>query len=204
MSRTDGADRLIAAAIALGVVRGLGAMSVQGIATAAGVSKALVLYHHADKPTLLRAVHARLVAASTERLLAAGGRVLAADPLESWRTLARGEVRRGELALLAALRQDSTLRTVTDADHRANDAARVAAAGRFVQALLRALEITPRVDAPLFGAMLLRQLDGLVIAHLVAERGALEGTSPPVDADLDADLDAELDAFALALLGLGG
>ena len=199
MSRADGANRLIAAAITLGVSRGLGAMSVQGIATAAGVSKALVLYHHADKPTLLRAVHARLVALSTERLLAAEARVLASDPLESWRALARGDVRLGELALLTALGQDSALRGAADTDRRAYDAERVAAAGRFVLALLRALEITPRVDAPLLGAMMLRQLDGIVTAHLFAAGGAPDAPTTARDADLD----AELDAFALALLGLG-
>jgi AcrR family transcriptional regulator len=196
MSRADGADRLLSAAIALGVSHGLGAMSVQGIATAAGVSKALVLYHHSDKPTLLRAVHARLVAENTHRLRDATAGIVASDPLESWRALARAEVRSGELALLAALAQDDALRMQQSASRATPDEERTAAAGEFARAILSALAIPPRVGRHLLGALLVRQLDGLVIAHGRHAAGR-DATHP------DANLDAELDAFALALLGLG-
>ena len=157
-----------------------------------------MLYHHADKPTLLRAVHARLTASSTARLVAAATRIAASDPLESWRALARAEVRSGELALLAALAQDQALRAAEGADRRASHRERTTAAGEFATTLLATLGIAPRVDTLLLGAMLLRQLDGMVIAHVGAEADAHGGAT----AAHDGTLDAEIDAFALALLGL--
>ncbi len=198
MSRADGAARLVDAAIALGVSRGLGAMSVQGIANAAGVSKALVLYHHADKPALLRAIRARLVGESTARLRAATERIDAADPLESWRALARAEVASGHLALLAALGQEDAVRTLDDTVRRTLDRERLSSSGDLARAILRALGVAPRVDRDLLGALLLRQLDGLVVGHLGRDTGVGR-----VDGGRGGDLDAEIDTFALALLGLG-
>lgn len=195
MSRAESADRLIAAAIVLGVSQGLGAMSVQGIARRAGVSKALVLYHYADKATLLRAVHGQLEDSGAARLSAATTRLDAGDPLDVWRDLGRAEVRLGELALLAALSQDDAIRTSSVESREGSAGRRLTAAGSFAIALLSALDLSPRVEAHLLGALLVRQLEGLVIAH--------PATSGPMSQRRTAALDAELDAFALALLGLG-
>jgi len=68
--------------------------------------------------------------------------------------------------------------------------ARETRAGTLAEAMLRTLGLTPRVPAPLLGRVLIRHMDGLVIA---AARG---GTTPE-------ELDAELDTFTLALFGLG-
>lgn len=185
MSRAETAERLLDAAIGLGVSDGVGAMSLQGIATRAGVSKALVLYHYVDKPTLLAAVVTRVGARSAERLL---GAARAADALAGWRTLARAETANGELALLAGLAHE--------AEVAASPALPVARAARedgaavLGGAILRAVGLSPRVPVPFLGRVIVRHLDGLVIA---ASRGVISGE----------EFEAELDTFALALLGLG-
>lgn len=209
MSRAEGADRLLDAAVALGSGQGVSALSIGAIATAAGVSKALVLYHHADKPQLLRALHAHLGAASASRIRAAAAQLDPADPIECWRELARAEAARGELALLSALRLEGAVR---DAPATPRDAvatierARETAATELVAAMLNALDLTPRVDPSLIGRMLLRHLDGL--ASTSAAGGVAAHSADSADASgrsraADADLNAELDTFALALLGLG-
>ena len=195
MSRADGAARVLAAAAALGASRGAGALSVQAIADAAGVSKALVLYHHVDKPQLMRALHAHVGAASAHRIAAAAADVDPADPLESWRVLVRDECRGGELALLVALSHDEALQGLV-APGKAGVAtvarAREEAATTLGEAMFAALDLTPRVDPTLIGRTMLRHLDGLAIAQATPRGPFAEAT-----------LDAELDTFALALLGLG-
>jgi AcrR family transcriptional regulator len=186
------------AAASLGAARGVSALSIQAIANAAGVSKALVLYHHADKPTLLRALHAHIGAANARRMTAAAAAVDPADPLEAWRALAREETARGELPLLAALAHDAANHDRVAAVAREREAA----AARLAAAVFRALGVTARVETALIGRALLRHLDGLVLAWAApGRRGGTAGGGR--DVRLDAELDAELDAFALALLGLG-
>jgi len=166
---------------------------VQAIADAAGVSKALVLYHHSDKPRLLQALHAHVGAASAQRIAAAVEAVDGADPLEAWRALVRDESRRGELALLAALSHDDALQGA-DPEPRARAVAvaraREEAAAKLVEAMFAALRLRARVETALIGRTLLRHLDGLVLAQTDSATAASA-----------AMLEAELDAFALALLG---
>ncbi len=159
-------------------------MSLQAIARTAGVSKALLLYHYDGKAALLTAVVRTLGAASEVRLKRAA---TAADAMEAWRALARDETVRGEVALLAALSGESEPDVATVREVRA---AREAAAALLATAILGAVQLAPRVPAPLLGRLLLRQIDGAAVA------GARDGTGA-------AGLDAELDAFALALLALG-
>jgi AcrR family transcriptional regulator len=185
MSRAETAQRLLGAAIQLGVGQGVGALSLQGIARTAGVSKALVLYHFGDKPALFAAIVERLGGQSAERWRAAA---TARDALEAWRELARAEAGTGELALLAALTQEGDVRD-TGAVSAARAARETAAAG-LGEAILRTVGLTPRVPVPLLGRVLVRHLDGLVLA--TAGGGVTAG-----------EIDAELDTFTLALLGLG-
>lgn len=184
MSRAEAAGRITRAAITLGTAEGVGALSLQAIAHAAGVSKALLLYHFDGKSALLDAVALELGQGSTLRLRRAAS---VADAMDGWRTLARDEATRGELALLAAL----TLETATDAaallDARA---AREAAAASLATAVLAGVQLQPRVPPAFLGRLVLRQLDGLTVA---ARRSALDPS----------ELENELDAFALALLALG-
>lgn len=182
------AGRLLDAAIALGVREGAGALSLQAIATAAGTSKALLLYHFQEKAALLRLVRTRLDDHAAKRLLVAS---TAPDAMAAWRDLAREELGRGELALLAAL----ALEPADDAERGPGDAspvrsARDEPATRLAVALLHSVGLAPRVPTRFVGRVLLRHLDGLAVASARRAFGAVE-------------LDAELDAFAIALLGLG-
>jgi AcrR family transcriptional regulator len=184
MSRGDAAEareRLLAAAVALGVTQGAGALTMQGIATAAGVSKALVLYHFGDKAALLGGIVDRLVQRDVERAHAAAG---AADPLAAWHALACDADARAERGLLGALALEGALRPAMDA----HAAAREAAATVLATAILGALGLRPRISSALLGRLLLRQLDG--------------GVHVRRDATAEA-VDAELDGFALAFLALG-
>jgi AcrR family transcriptional regulator len=178
---------LLAAAIALGARDGVGALSIQAIADAAGVSKALVLYHFDEKAELFAALHAELCGRSATRLRASAR---ATDPLQAWRDLVASEVGRGELPMLAALASDVTLR---GAERGAVESLRERAATELGVRILATLDLAPRTSAELLGRVLLRHLDGVTAAHAPAARRA--GAA--------ADLSDELDAFALAFLALG-
>lgn len=184
MSRADAATRIVRAAIALGTAQGVGALSLQAIARAAGVSKALLLYHHASKAALLDAVVATLAEASEDRLRRAA---VAEDAMSAWRMLVRDEANDGAVALLAALTLEAD---VDGAALFAARAAREAAAAQLAAAALAGVGLAPRVPAAFLGRLLVRQVDGLALA---ARRDGLAAEA----------LEAELDAFALALLGLG-
>jgi AcrR family transcriptional regulator len=189
VSRAETTERLLASAISLGVRRGMGAMSLQGIAGAAGVSKALVLYHFDDKPAVLAAVVARLAARTATRM---EGAATSGDGMEAWRALVRVELEMGELALLAALAQEPDARDARGAGRTAGGArsVREASATRLVTAIMTSLNLTPRVPAPFLGRALVRHLDGLAVASAPERLGTTE-------------LEAELDTFALALLAFG-
>lgn len=184
MSRVDGAEareRLLTAATALGVAQGACALTMQGIASAAGVSKALVLYHFGDKATLLAGMVERLVQREVSRTMEAAAAV---DPLTAWHALARDAEARAERGLLGALALEGALRATMDP----HAVAREAAATALAVAVLGALDLRPRIAPALLGRLLLRQLDGGVQARRDARPEAL---------------DAELDGFALAFLALG-
>ena len=184
MSRADASARLVRAAIALGTAEGVGALSLQGIARTAGVSKALLLYHFAGKAALLQAVVETLATTGTARLRQAAA---APDAMEAWRALVRAEAASGEAALLAALALELEVEGEGLAPLRAT---REGAATLLATAVLQGVQLTPRVPADLMGRHLLRQLDGVVAA---ATRRGLTDTA----------LEAELDVAALALLALG-
>lgn len=181
MSRADAAARIVEAAVAHGVARGVGALSLQGVATAAGVSKALVLYHFDGKDALLAAIADRLVEDDVATLERAAD---APDALEGWRSVAGDDTPRAARALLASLLCEAALRErAASAQQR-----RAAAATRLATAMLRAAGMRPRIAGTLVGRVLLDQLDGVASGGAPRERDAL---------------DAELDALALAILGLG-
>jgi AcrR family transcriptional regulator len=100
VSRADSPARILEAAIALGTAGGPAALTVQRVADAAKVSKALVIYHFASKSVLLSAIVRLLGERSAARLRTAAAE---RDLQASWRTLALAECATGELALLGAL-----------------------------------------------------------------------------------------------------
>lgn len=180
MSRADTATRILDAAIALGVAEGVGALSLQGVASAAGVSKALVLYHYDGKDRLLEAVAERLAMRDAEALEAAA----ASDALEACGQVVAAAAMRASRALLAALLQEASLRAIA----ARVTARRAAAATTLALAVLDNAGLRPRIAAPLVGRALLQHADGLAVTA--------SGRS-------EAAVDAERDALMLALLGLG-
>lgn len=181
MSHAETGPRILAAAHALGAAEGVTALTLQGVATAAGVSKALVLYHFGGKDQLLAALAERMVDADVQALDAAA---VAADPLEAWRQVAGDVALRASRALLVSLLQEAALR----ARAAAFTASRAEAATRLATAMLRAAEFRPRIATPLLGRVLLHQLDGVAVTHAAVDAASTE---------------AALDAAALAVLGLG-
>lgn len=181
MSRAETAPRILEAAHALGAAEGVTALTLQGVATAAGVSKALVLYHFGGKDQLLEALAEWVVEADAR---AVDGAATAPDPLDGWRQVAGDARLRASRALLASLLQEAALRPRA----AALTAPRARAATRLATAMLRAAELRPRIATPLLGQVLLHQLDGVAVTPAAANA---------------ADMDAALDAAALAVLGLG-
>lgn len=181
MSNAEGATRLLAAATELGIARGVGALSLQGIASAGGVSKALVLYHFGGKQALLETLARQLSAQRTSALEQAAA---AREPLDAWRTLARDPRARGEHALLATLLLEAELRPLGETLAPEREAAATA----LVAAVLARLGLRPRVSAPLLGRIVLHHMEGVALAP---DRGGQAVES-----------DAEFDAAALAILAL--
>ncbi len=183
MSRADRAERFLTAATLLGVAGGVSALTVQGIAIEAGVSKALVLYHFDDKHALLRALARRLAAADAAALRAASA---TDDPFDAWLALGKDTVGAGCRALLNALLLEPPVRAHVEEIREM----RQRAATELALAMLTAAELKPRVSASLVGLMLLHQLDG-------------SSTSTDDGVEGETARQASLDAFALALLALG-
>jgi AcrR family transcriptional regulator len=172
---------------------------MQGVADAAGVSKALVLYHFESKAALLTAIVADLAARSAERLLEASRR---RDVGAAWRALGAAACVTRELALLAAL----TLEPDVPAAHvRAVQEDRDAAATRLAERLLASYGLRLRVPSAFAGRLLLRELDALVIARARETPDAATTDEATIDEATtgEATIDAEQDAMLLALLALG-
>ncbi|HEX5970915.1 MAG TPA: TetR/AcrR family transcriptional regulator [Gemmatimonadaceae bacterium] len=177
-------QRIIDATIECVARAGATEASMATIAAAAGVSKALLHYHHADRARLLAEVVAQLgerLAARERSALAGADGSKAIDAL--WRWL-EGELARGELRVLLEL---SSIREplVHDAAAAVAEARRIAA-GRTTADLLRRLGLEPRVPAALLGEASVAFMNGLAIA------GPVPGGDPRV----------AFDVFWLAMLGL--
>lgn len=183
MSRADARTKILQGAAALGAAEGVGALSLQGIATAAGVSKPLVLYHFGDKDRVLAALGETLADGDAVRIAAAA---TAPDALEAWRALPRDRDAQRRCVLLAALALESGVREHSAAWRQR----RLTAATALAVAILRGAGLAPRHPPALLGGLALQQLDGLAAA---AAAQALDGDAT----------DARQDAFALALLALG-
>jgi AcrR family transcriptional regulator len=172
---------MVDSAIALGTRSGAGALTLQGVATASGVSKALVLYHHGDKDALLLAVAQRLVSNDVDALRAAAAET---DALEGWSAVVGDAKRRAERALLVTLLQEPSVRAAAPELLAARAQAGVALA----HAVFTAAGLRSRIANSLLGRFVVHLVDGIAVGTQGKNAGAIE---------------ADLDATALALLGLG-
>lgn len=159
-------SRIVDATIDCVRQRGVGDASMAAIAGTAGVSKALLHYHYADRARLLAevATHVahRLVERESAAIETAGGGS-AVDAVWRWieSELARGELR--ALLELSLVREPVVLAATAAAARQ-----RHAAAANTVSKVFATLGLSPRVPASLLGHASLAFLDGL----------ALHGTGP--------------------------
>lgn len=183
-SAGDVARERIRAGATRAIVKNGAVASMAEIATACGVSKALLHYHYQDRAHLLADVARRLSSRiiARERVGidgAAGGTVL--DAL--WRVV-DAELRGGELRALLELSADR--------DAVVRDAVAEAASGRRASAsttaarIFEQLGLVPRMPVVLLGDASVAFIDGLAL-----------------DARSDRDARVSFDVFWLALLGLG-
>jgi len=184
-TRGAAAGRILEATSACIVRQGAADVSLQDVAEAAGVSKALIHYHFHDKGELL----ARLVewlrvglVARQETALAGVSASAALDALWQWLS---DELERGDLRALLDLALVQG--TAVQAAVHATAAARREAAGNVTMHLFDALGLRPRVPAPLIADAFIAFVDGLALDRVVApERNAR----------------VSFDVFWLAMLGL--
>lgn len=175
---TDGAIRSI-------VRMGIADASMSAIASEAGVSKALLHYHFADRSRLLVHVTGVLVQRLVQREQAALAHRSANETtiVDALWHLVESELGRGELRALLEL---GTLRDPALAD--ANDRAgreRQGAAAQTVGRVLAVLDLAPRVPVALIAGAMVAFVDGLAIGGVRSE-----------------DAQPSFDVFWLAILSL--
>lgn len=184
-SRPPATQLILEAARRLIAERGAAAVSLQDVADAAAVSKALIHYHFVDRETLLaRLVETTalgLVARERAALGSAEG-VTAVDALWSW---LEGELARGDVRVLLEVSQDRA--PSVQAAARAAADARLEAAAETTDRLFRMLGLRPRLDPDLLAGAVVAFVDGLAFdAPLTPDRPAR----------------ASFDVFWLAMLSL--
>ena len=158
---------------------------MQDVATAAGVSKALIHYHYKDKESLLEQVALWATVGSVERESRALDGSTAADAVDAlWRWLDE-ELRGGHLRLLLELGQYRAPRVRAAVAEGIR--LRREAATRTIQRLFELLELRPRVPVALLAGVVVAFVDGLASRPL-SER--------------DADARVTFDVFWLSLLSL--
>lgn len=157
--RRNAADRILRAAAVRLSTLGAAELSLQDVATAAGVSKALIHYHYRDKESLLEQVAVWATAASVERERQALDGSTAANAVDSlWRWLER-ELQGGHLRLLVELGQYRAPRVqaaVGEALRMRRDASMDT-----IRRLFELLELRPRVPVELLAGVVVAFIDGL-------------------------------------------
>jgi AcrR family transcriptional regulator len=170
-TRGAAAGRILEATSACIVQKGAADVSLQDVAEAAGVSKALIHYHFHDKGELLARLvewlRAGLVARQTTALTGVSGSA-ALDALWQWLS---DELERGDLRALLDLTlvQGASVQAAV----RITAAERRAAAAQVITELCSALGLTPRVPAELLADAFVAFVDGLALDRVVEpERNA--------------------------------
>jgi len=170
-TRGAAAGRILEATSACIVQKGAADVSLQDVAEAAGVSKALIHYHFHDKGELLARLvewlRAGLVARQSTALTGVSGSA-ALDALWQWLSdeLERGDLRALlDLTLVQGASVQAAVR-ITAADRRAT-------AAQVITELCTALGLAPRVPAELLGDAFVAFVDGLALDRVVEpERNA--------------------------------
>ena len=188
--------RILEAAVRCIASTGAAAVSVQDVAAAAGVSKALVHYHFHDKDTLLARLVEHLASGLVDRernaLAEYAGRhdPLAVDALWRW---VEAELQRGDMRVLLEL--DAYRGEAVQAAARHAAVLRRSAAAATISRLLEILALRPRVAPELLANVAVAFLDGLAIEAAVAG----EDASSPQSAG---GARVAFDVFWLAMLSL--
>ena len=190
--RETARDRIFEGAVR-GVAEQGASASMAEIAAAAGVSKALLHYHYADRAHLLAEVVTRLSARIQARERTAmgdlpdgssGPALAMGNPVDALWVWVETELHLGELRTLlelATVRETAVRRAWADAaNHRRRGAART------VTAVFERLGLTPRMPVALIGDTSVAFLDGLAMDSGGARNSRME-----------------FDLFWLALLSLG-
>ena len=161
--------RILSAARELVARGGAGAVSMGDVATAAGVSKALVHYHFRDKDSLLQALVEDVGLAVIARARAALTRDASDHVLDEYWTWLETELRSGDLRILLSLAE-------CDSDRVRATARRIADQRREVTTIhvtqvFTQLGLNPRAPPALIAETVLAFVDGLAAGHaLEAER----------------------------------
>ena len=182
---TEARDRILAAAGRCLVADGAAALTMQDVASSAGLSKGLIHYHFHDKAALLEQLAGTLGDALVRRERVALDAVSPAQAVDAmWRWL-QAELARGEITALLELARDPhpgvRAATTLVAARRRETAAET------ITRLFAALSLTPRVPAGMLAGVAVAFMDGL----------ALHASAAP-----DADHRVAFDVFWLALLSL--
>jgi AcrR family transcriptional regulator len=158
-SRRNASDRILRAAALRLSTLGAAELSLQDVAAAAGVSKALIHYHYKDKESLLEQVTVWATAESVQRERQALDGSTAADAVDAlWRWLDE-ELRGGHLRLLVELGQYRAPRVRT----AVIEALRVRrdASTQTIRRLFELLELRPRVPVEMLAGVVVAFIDGL-------------------------------------------
>ena len=155
-------QRILEAAVRCVRAQGAAELSMQHIATEAGVSKALIHYHFTDNDALL----ARLVEWLTARLIkreqaliSDGGVSKSIDAFWAWLD---SELASGELRVLAELSQNRGP-AVRDAA-LASARLRRESTGAVIDWLYRSLSLKPRVPSSMLSRVVIAFVDGLALS----------------------------------------
>ena len=182
---TDARARIVRAGARCITREGVSGASMAAIAVEAGVSKALLHYHYHDRATLLAEIAERIGIDVIERERSAVDESNGTGGLDALWGWLEEELRRGELAALAAL----SLTRLGKVRHATRTAAteRRRSAARTIKHLFTELDLTPRIPAALLADATLAFVDGLAL-------DVANGTTR--------DPRVSYDIFWLALLGL--
>jgi len=184
-NRRNAAERILRGAAERLIVMGAAELSMQDVASAAGVSKALIHYHYRDKESLLEQLAVWATAQIIDRERAALDGATASTAVESlWGWLDK-ELDSGHLRLLLELGQYRVPRVRMAVQESLR--VRRETATESIRHLFSLLELRPRVPVELLAGVVVAFVDGLA--------------SHPLSED-DRDVRVTFDVFWLSLLSL--